>query len=154
MRTSFITRSLATFAAVIFVGNLPLVSTANDTDEPNRLSPQKLTRISYYTCTRTFEKYAPQTFCSEMREYPPYGDGFFSLIEDQILVHSCTYEARGNPPTTKFSIPPNFLCHGANNGAAYVGQVEGNTITGQAYWLNVVGGVRSVFTCERVTTCP
>lgn len=154
MRTSFTTISLATFAALILVGNLSLVSAGSGTDEPDRLSPHKLTRISYYTCARTFEQYAPRTFCAEMQEHPPYDAGFFSLIEDQVLVHACTYEARGNPPHTKFSVPPHFLCHGANNGAAYVGQVVGNTITGQAYWLNVVGGVRSVFTCERVASCP
>lgn len=153
MRTSFITASLVTIAALIFAGNLSRACAASDTDAQG-LASHALTRISYYQCTGVFEKYGPRTFCAEMREQTPNSNGFFSFIEDKLLVHACTYEAKGNPPNTQFGVSTNFFCHGLNTGTAQVGQVMGKTITGQAYWLNVVGGVRSAFTCERVATCP
>lgn len=154
MWTSFITARLATVTTLIFAGTLTLASAASGADNLSGLASRALIRLSRYYCTATFEQYAPQTYCAEMREYPPFDDGFFTLTMDQTSVHGCSYEAEGTPPNAEFGVSTDFFCHGLNTGMAQVGRIVGNTIKGQTYGLNVVGGVRSVFTCERVATCP
>jgi hypothetical protein len=154
MRTARITTSVSALATLILAATLSLASAAGGTDGASESSLLGLTRISSYKCTRTFETYAPRTFCTEMWEDPLSDDGFFFLVEDNILTHSCTYEAIGDPPNTQFGVGANFFCHGTNTATAHVGRIGDTTITGQSYWLNVVGGVRSVFTCEQVVTCP
>lgn len=154
MWTTFIIARLAIVTTLIFAVTLPLASAAGSMDNPSGPSSRALTRLSRYYCTATFEHYAPQTYCAEMREYPPFDDGFFTFTVDQTSFHSCSYEAEGNPPNTEFGVSTDFFCHGLNTGMAQVGRIVGNTIKGQTYGLNVVGGVRSAFTCERVATCP
>jgi hypothetical protein len=151
-------------AALILAGNLSRTYAASGTDGsrayvasgtdgPSGRVLRNLTRIRRYQCTATFEQYPSQTFCAETREHLP-NYGFFTFTEDNIYVSSCSYGAEGDPPNTVFGVSTDFFCHGQNTGMAQVGRVAGDTIEGQAYWLNVVGGVRSVFTCQAVATCP
>jgi hypothetical protein len=154
MRTALITTRLAALATLILAATLSLASAAGGAGGSRDSSLLGLTRISSYKCARTFETYAPRTFCTEVWEDPLSDDGFLFLVEDNILAHSCTYEAIGDPPNTQFGVGTNFFCHGTNTATAHAGRFVDNTITGQSYWQNVVGGVRSVFTCQRVVTCP
>jgi hypothetical protein len=154
MRTSLIVSSLAALAVLILAGNLSRTNAASYTDGPNAFSSEKLVRVTSYQCTATFEKYAPRTYCAEMRVATPDDDGLFTFTDYQASVQFCTDEARGNPPNVQFGVSRDFFCNEPNTGIASIGRVMGNKIKGQLYGQNVVGGVRAVFTCEQVATCP
>ncbi len=154
MRTSFMTTSISMVTAFILAGILSPAFAAGGKDGSPSLSGRSLTQITRYRCTETYQSYPAQTYCATRYVNDPTHLGLFGFVANNSS-HVCSYEAIGTPPNVTFGASTsNFMCAGMTTGVGVVGQVGGTKITGQRYWQNVVGGVRSVFTCEMVATCP
>jgi hypothetical protein len=142
MRTSFILASLAAFMALLMAGN-PSPSYAASCDTELRLN---------YKCTATFDDGGSVDYCVIGGD-GAFGDGYFNLIADLTYFALCTCEAKGNPPNVRFgAASKDFFCSEDVTYTVSIGKFTGSKIKGQTYNTSV--GVRSVFTCEVVASCP
>jgi hypothetical protein len=104
-----------------------------------------------YSCTATSEGGGSVNYCVAV-DFAPRTDGEFLMVADQTYYAWCTCKATGNPPHVNFGVARNFFCTEDDTNTTSIGTATGNKIKGQIFNTSV--GVRSVFTCERVVTCP
>jgi hypothetical protein len=142
MRTSFLIASLAAFTALLLAGTLsPSCAASCDTQ-----------LILNYKCTAAFDNGGKVDYCIIAGD-GNLGDGYFTLWADLTYLAVCTCEAKGNPPNVQFGASSkDFFCSEDLTSTVSIGKFVGGAIKGQTYNTSV--GVRSVFTCEPVASCP
>jgi hypothetical protein len=141
MRTSFILGSLAALAASIMAGNLSYADAANC---ETGLKP-------LYKCTADFDNGGSVDYCVAV-DSGPREDGEFVMVADQTYYALCTCNATGNPPNVNFGVSRDFVCAEDATHTTSIGRTTGNKIKGQTFNTSV--GIRSVFACQAVVTCP